>query len=67
MNLSQFYEFFYPLLLLLSFVLIIKWIKSKESKWIGSMGEYRVRKAIALSNTVVEAVNNGFGITDLVR
>jgi hypothetical protein len=46
MNLSFFYEIFYPLLLLFLFALFIKWIKSKESKWIGSIGEYRVRKEI---------------------
>lgn len=37
--------FFYSLLLFL-FVVFLVWIKANESKWIGSIGEYRVQKEI---------------------
>jgi hypothetical protein len=41
MNLFSFYS-----LLLFLFVVFLVWVKSNESKWIGSIGEYRVRKEI---------------------
>jgi hypothetical protein len=37
---------FYTLLLLCLLALLARWIKSKEAEWIGSYGEYKVRKAI---------------------
>jgi hypothetical protein len=46
MNLSFFYEIFYPLLLLFLFALFIKWIKSKESKWIGSYPKCRFTQKV---------------------
>lgn len=46
---------FYTLLLLLLLVLLARWIKSKEAEWIGSYGEYKVRKAIKK----IEATSSG--------
>ncbi|MFX8218975.1 nuclease-related domain-containing protein, partial [Acinetobacter baumannii] len=46
---------FYTLLLLCLLALLARWIKSKEAEWIGSYGEYKVRKAIKN----IEATSSG--------
>jgi len=37
---------FYTFLLLFLFALLARWFKSKEAEWLGSLGEYKVRKEI---------------------
>ncbi|QPA32282.1 NERD domain-containing protein [Thermaerobacillus caldiproteolyticus] len=48
MNFSLFVEMFYPLLFLFLLVFFIRWIKSRKANWVGSLGEYRVRKEIEM-------------------
>jgi hypothetical protein len=48
MDFSFFFKMFYPLLFLFLFAFFIKWIKSRKASWVGSLGEYRVRKEIEM-------------------
>lgn len=49
---------FYTLLLLLLLVLLARWIKSKEAEWIGSYGEYKVRKAIKNRSNIIRKIQS---------
>jgi hypothetical protein len=55
---------FYTFLLLFLFALLARWFKSKEAEWLGSLGEYKVRKEI---NKIEESSEKGVSNKSFLR